>query len=257
VTYNRIRSSSPLKAANLVKSTSRAILSGISLLICLTFLSGCGTQGTAEPSSSQTSSKWNKSLNETDLFELRVPLNEVTSWGLIGAMEDEFFIKSYSDPNREYESFEVTSVVPDYCLPVATLILDSKESGAKYYSYYGATTDVFNYFAIGIRVYSSPELARSEFNDMYSKRDKCSSWIPKFSSGETDSEWNLGVESPSSTPDAVYWEYSKLEQAWSIGIVGATIYDLSVAIEGDLPKAINIREQAKAYFDAALKGKQL
>lgn len=239
------------------RSMYKVKLSTISFFICLAFLTGCGTQESAKSSSSQTSSSLSKALNENDLFELRVPLQVIANWGLSGTKQDDFFIKSYSDPKREYESFEVTSVVPDYCLPVATLILDSQESGAKYYSYFAASTDVFNYFAIGVRAYASQELARSKFDEMYSIRSKCNSWIPKYSSGETDSEWDLGVETPSPTPDAVYWEYANSQQAWSVQIVGTAIYELSVAIDGDLPKAIKIREQAKAYFDAVLKEKQL
>ena len=238
-------------------STTRALLKVVSLFVCITFVSGCGTQESAEPSNSQSSTNMSMGLEENDLFELKVPLNEIAKWGFVGAKEDDFIIKSYNDSKRVYADSEVVSVIPDYCLPVASLLLDSKNSGAERYSYYSASKDVLNYFSIGIRTYSSAELAKSKFDEMLSVKDKCGSWIPKYSSGDNGLEWNVGVESLSTTPDTVYWESPDLQEALSLGIVGAAIYEVSVSIEGDLRKAIKIREQAKNYFDNALKAKQL
>jgi hypothetical protein len=239
------------------KSTSRTLLKVVSLLVCLTFISGCGTQESAEPSNSQTSPKWNKTLNETDLFELKVPLTQYATWGFEEASESEFYIKSYSDPGRRYEAFEQNSATPDYCLPVVSLVHDSKASGADLFFYHSVSKSIFNYFSIGVRVYSSPELAKSKFDAMYSVKEKCSSYITKYSSGQTNPEFNLGTESPSPSPDSVYWEYANYDQVFSIGIVGATIYSLSGSFDGELPKAIKVREQAQAYIEAALEAKQL
>lgn len=236
---------------------TKVILKGISLFICLTFLSGCGAQDSEETPSSKTSSKWSKNLNENDLFELKVPLTQYATWGFEGASESEFYIKSYSDPGRRYEDFEQNSATPDYCLPVSSLIHDSKASDADLFLYHSVSTSVFNYFSINVRVYSSPELAKSKFDSMYSIKDKCSSYITKYSSGQTNPVFNLGVQSPSPSADVVYWEYANNDQVFSIGIVGATIYSLSGGFVYDLPNAIKIREQANAYIAAALERKQL
>lgn len=239
------------------KPTSRTLLKAVSLLVCLTFISGCGTQESSEPSNSQTSPKWNKTLNETDLFELKVPLEVVTAWGLKDAEKDEFYIKDYSDPNREYQDSEVVSVIPDYCMPLANLFLDSKESGADLYSYQSFIShDIFSYFAIGMRAFSSPELARSKFDEMINIKDKCQSFIPKYRSGETESEWELWSGSPLLSSNSLTWEFKDFQQANNITIVGSVIYEISTTIEDDLMKAKEIRDQAKSYFDKGILGKQ-
>jgi hypothetical protein len=239
------------------KNARMATLKSVSLLLSLALLTSCGTQESAEPSSSQTSSKWSKNLNESDLYELKVPLTKYATWGFTGASESEFYIKSYSDPGRRYEAFEQNSSTPDYCLPVASLMHDSKASGSDLFFYHSVSTSVFNYFAIGVHVFSSPELAKSKFDAMYSIKDKCSSYITKYSSGVTNPDFILGVQSPSSSADVVFWEYANYDQVFGIGIVGATIYSISGAFDDDLPKTIKIREQANAYIEAALEGKQL
>jgi hypothetical protein len=70
-------------------------------------------------------------LSDSELFKLQVSDSLVQKWGLTDHEERLFFIKSYSDEKRNYQSQEIESVITDYCLPVALLLSDSTLSGAK------------------------------------------------------------------------------------------------------------------------------
>lgn len=231
---------------------------GSIFLLNIALLSGCGSKAMDKSSDSQVFTELKESLTETDLFELKVSLQDVTEWGLAGAEKDEFFIKSYSDAARPEQDFEIVSVVPEYCMPLANLILDSKASGADLFSYQSFTSDgVFSYFGVGMRVFASPELAKSKFAEMQEIIDKCGSFIPKYISGETESEWTLWSKPPTSASNSFSWENKEIEQAWSVNLVGSVIYEISVVIENNLEKSIGIRDKAKTYFDQIIESKQL
>jgi hypothetical protein len=228
------------------------ILITLTVVFSLT-LTSCGSQERATESILSSAS-----LDETDLFELRVPLQEVTSWGLNGAENDEFLIKSYSDPKRENLLKEKVEVIPDYCLPFASLVLDSKESDADLYSYQSFLTQgPFNYLEVSMRVFSSPEIARGKFDSVVSVKNKCGTLIPKNASGETESEWNLWETDPFSSPVTISWESELgVKQAWSISIKQEVIYTVGVILDTDLAKAISMRKRANEFIDMSLEKTQ-
>ena len=194
-------------------------------------------------------------LSETNLYELKIPEHTVVSWGIAKAYNLDFYIKQYSDPNRKDISAEVTGSIPDYCLPLASLLLDSKKSGAEMLSFQSFTTkDGINYLELRMSVYPSPELARKQFLSVLSVKDKCRSLIKKDNSGDSPTDWVLWDQSPVSSPNSISWESDgDLSQSWGIGVSGGVIYQLRVILKSDLPKAIELRSKAKEYVLDALK----
>ena len=238
---------------NLMKPISIVIFGTIAGLL----LSSCGNNTEVSASSSSTVQQ-DGGLSETDLFKSQVTENSVEEWGFKSPEKDSFFIKSYSDPNRNYKSDELASVIPEECLEVATLLQDSEKSQAKLLSSlnFKDKTNSSNAIQIKVMAFESEKLASSRFNELLSKKDNCGSWIPKYQSGDTGLEMDLWKKTSTSNSKYLAWENSTYSEASALGLVGSAIYDIYVSIENDLNRARTVREAAVLEFEEVLKNLQ-
>lgn len=210
-------------------------------------LASCSTSSTDQGEDSSKLAE-SEGLSESDLFKIQISDDTIQQWGLINHEERIFFIKAYSDEKRNYQSQEVESVIPDYCMPVASLLSDTKKSEAKYFLQQSLnSTENFDYFGIEVKAFESASLARDKFDLLVANSDKCGAWLPKYTSGETGIELDLWEKLSTKTPDYIAWENEKYDEAGSVGLVGSTVYVISVSVDGRMEKSKSVRETANTY----------
>jgi hypothetical protein len=227
----------------------KRIFAGVALgLLISVFLTSCGT-GSNQAADDVAEVQKVTTLSETDLFEFQIAENLVETWGLKSAEKTDLTIKSYSDSKRVNQSEEVESVIPDYCLPIASLLLDSSKSGSNYLftQIFASELNSFNYLQVQIYAFDSESLANEKFNEFLSVADKCGSWIPKYSDGGTGLEMDLLTKFSASSPDSLAWENSDYFEASGMGIVGSAIYNVSASVENNIEVAKSIRLSAQSH----------
>ena len=226
-------------------------------MVLALLLSSCGNSSDSSEKNAVTGQS-NAGFSETELFRFQVTEKLVEEWGFKNSEKDEFSIKSYSDPERNDSSDEVVSVIPKECLAVASLLLDSKESGSSYVSSlsFGTKTNASNALSVRIMAYDSKQLASSAFSAFLSRKDDCGSWIPKYRSGDTGLEMDLWNKLSTPNSKSAAWENSEYSEAAALTLVGSAIFDVYVSIENDVDQAMAVREAAVAYFGEMLRTKQ-
>jgi hypothetical protein len=227
----------------------KKVFAGAALgLLISVFLTSCGVGSNQAADDLGEVQKVN-ALSETDLFEFQIAENLVETWGLKSAEKKDLTIKSYSDSKRANQSYEVVSVIPDYCLPVASLLLDSSKSGSNYLftQNFASEFNISNYLQVQIYAFDSESLAKEKFNKFLSVADKCGSWIPKYSDGVTGLEMDLFTKFSASDPDSLEWENSDYFEACGLGIFGSAIYIVSASVEKNIEVAKSIRLSAQSH----------
>lgn len=189
-------------------------------LFLTSLLSGCGTE--SKSASTEQSFEW----TESKLYDLKFSVEEVKNWGIANPSKDIVTIKTYTDPERSFIEDELLSVIPTYCESVAFILEDGIKSDADT-EFFQSFNSSLNGQRIQIEVkgYSDSEKARLKFTEFINLRDKCGSYIPKYSDGEIYEEVTRWEDNFEFASDYFFFD-SPNNYSEYIGLSGNAIYSI-------------------------------
>ncbi len=195
-------------------------------VLIVVFLTGCSNSVSSQV-------EMEAGLSENELFQSSLSKTLVQSFGFPVIKYDNIVIKEYSDPNRSDIKNEVIKVVPDFCLPVASLLSDSKESGALF-SLVQTMDDesLDSNLTLTVKTFLNEIAARNAFDEFLSNADRCGTWIPTYKFGDIGISMDLWEKPVFKDRNMFGWANSVYSESGVVGISGSAIYDAYVKMDG-------------------------
>jgi hypothetical protein len=215
-----------------------------SILLIAILVSACGQSGSSQEQSTDSNKTWSKD----EVFQQAIDLSTVKEWG--------YFDNSYSDKtevvdfenDKNIGTSQLVSVKPVDCLPLAVLLEDSPDSGAKYLLKQNhSDSDTFPSQSMIFRVfvYDSEEKSKKAFEAVKPIATKCGNYIANRSD-EIFSR-DLWQEANLINDDLIEAVNSEYDEVNALGRVGSAIYyiyflnfEKMEKSKSDLEKAITI-----------------
>jgi hypothetical protein len=192
-----------------------------SIFLITILVSACGQSGSSQEQSTDSNKTW----SEDAVFQQAIDLSTVKEWG--------YFDNSYSDKtevvdfenNGNIETPELVSVKPVDCLPLAVLLEDSPDSGAKYLlkqNHSDSDTFPSQSMIFRIFVYDSEEKSKKAFEAVKPIATKCGNYIANRSDEVFSRDlWQEATLVNDDLIEAVNLEY---DEANALGRLGSAIY---------------------------------
>jgi hypothetical protein len=224
--------------------TRNSWLKACSILLIPILISSCGQSRSFQGQDINPIKIW----TEDEVFQQAIDLSIVKGWG--------YFDNSYSDKTeivnfanqKNTESSELVAVKPIDCTPLAVLLEDSADSGAKYIlKQYHANGDAFPSQSMIFRVfaYDNEDKSKKAFEAVKPIASRCGNYIAKRTNDVLSQDlWQEATIVNENLIEAFNLEF---DEANALGRVGSAIfyiyfinYKKMDKSKGDLEKAIKI-----------------
>ena len=224
--------------------TRNSWLKACSIFLIPILISSCGQSRSSQVQDTNSTKIW----TEDEVFQQAIDLSIVKSWG--------YFDNSYSDKTeiinfgnqKNTETSELISVKPIDCTPLAVLLEDSADSGAKYLlKQYHANGEVLASQSMIFKIfaYESEDKSKKAFEAVKPIASRCGNYIAKRTNDVLSQDlWQEATIVNENLIEAFNLEF---DEANALGRVGSAIYYIYFInfkkmgkSKGDLEKAVTI-----------------
>lgn len=192
-----------------------------SIFLIATLISSCGQSGTSSVQNINSNKIW----SEDEVFQQTIDLGIVKGWGYFdNSYSDKTEIVNFANKN-EIGSSGLVSVKPTECLPLAVLLEDSSDSGAKYLLKQNySNSDVLPSQSMIFRIftYDSEDKSKKTFEAVKPIASRCGNYIAKFTNDVFSRD--LWQEATVVNEDLIEAFNSEYDEANALGRVGSAIY---------------------------------
>jgi hypothetical protein len=224
--------------------TRNSLLKICSIFLIPILISSCGQSRSFQVQDINSTKIWTEDM----VFQQAIDLSIVKGWGYFdNSYSDKTEIINFADQNNA-ETSELIAVKPTDCTPLAVLLEDSVDSGAKYLlKQYHANSDllpsqsmIFKIFA-----YESEDKSKKAFEAVKPIASRCGNYIAKRTNDVLSQDlWQEATIVNENLIEAFNLEFN---EANALGRVGSAIfyiyfinYKKMDKSKGDLEKAIKI-----------------
>jgi hypothetical protein len=186
-------------------------------------LSSCSNSENSQKQIDDSNTNW----STDDVFQQAIGLETVKSWGYFdNSSSDKTEIVDFKESAELIDS-QLQSVKPSECLPLAVLLEDSPDSGARFMLKQNhSDSDVFPSKSMMFRIfaYDSEDQAKKVFEAAKSLANKCGNYMAQFKDEVyTRDLWDGAQEVGDNLVQAFNSEY---DEANALGREGSAIYYL-------------------------------